>query len=59
MKQTLMWMPEGPKISYEWDFAGEYLHVEDLNPENSIRFRFTPTELLAFGLKCVWRSMIR
>lgn len=59
MKQTLIWMPEGPKISYEWDIAGEYLHIEDLNPEKHIRFRFTPIELLRFGLKCVWRSMIR
>lgn len=56
---SLFWHPAGPDIRYEWDFAGEYLAIYDLNPENKIRFRMTPFELLRFGLKCIYRAMAR
>ncbi len=56
---TLLFFNAGPMIKFEDEYAGTFLHVEDLNPEAHIRFRLTPMELLAFGLKCVLRSMWR
>ena len=59
MKRTLLFFHEGPMITYEYDFNGEYLHIADLNPEAHIQFRLTPIQLLVFGLKCILRSCWR
>jgi hypothetical protein len=56
---TLLFFYEGPMIKFEDEYADTFLHVEDLNPEAHIRFRLSPLELFTFGLKCIWRSMIR
>ena len=59
MKRTLLFFPEGPMITYTRDdIGGDLIEVKDLNPEKEIHFRLTPTELLRFGLRCIWRAMI-
>lgn len=40
-------------LRYQRDAFGEYLTVDDLNPENHIKFAMTPWELLKFGFKCI------
>lgn len=60
MKWTLMFFPEGPKITYEDDgVSHERLVIEDLNPENKISFVLWPHQLLIFGFKCIYRSIFR
>ncbi len=58
-RKTLYWSGPGPMVSYEWDINGEYLVVEDLNPENKIEFRFTPMQLLRLGMKCISAACLR
>lgn len=54
---TLFWHPAGLKIRYERDAFGEWLKVDDLNPEAHITFKLTPSELLRLGLKCIWAAI--
>lgn len=54
---TLYWHQTGPLIRYNQDAFGETLIIEDLNPENTIKFRMTPIQLLRFGLKCIWAAV--
>lgn len=56
--KTLLWMPEGPKITFNPDhFYGDgYIIVEDLNPQKEISFKLTNAELRMLGLRCIWRS---
>lgn len=53
MDMMLFWCSEGPCVTYERRFDGEVLVVEDLNPENEIRFRMTPWELFKMGINCI------
>lgn len=46
---TIFWLPEGPKISWENDV----LHIEDLNPEVSLRWRMSPELLKKLGENCL------
>ncbi len=57
MKTTLLFINAGPMITYQRDIAGEWLLVQDLNPEMKIRFKLTPFELLKFGFKCIWAAI--
>lgn len=51
--RTLYWHPTGPMLRYQRDAFGEYLVIDELNPENRIKFAMTPWEMLKFGLKCI------
>jgi hypothetical protein len=57
---TLFWLPEGPRIRYERNYDADFsdfLIVDDLNPENEIKFWMTPMELMMFGFRCIWASI--
>lgn len=58
MKRTLMWFPEGPMITFERNFDGEFFTCEDLNPEAKIRFRLWPHQLVILGFKCIWAGLM-
>lgn len=59
ISHTIFWLPTGLKISYEYDAFGEYLVVEDLNPETKILHAVTPWQLMKIGFKCLYRSVLR
>jgi hypothetical protein len=59
ISHTLYWHPGGLKITYESEMAGDFIHIADLNPEQHIRFRLEPRELLVLGLRCFWRAFVR
>ena len=58
LKRTLHFDHCGPMVQYKRDAFGEWLSVDDLNPETHIHFKMTPWELLRFGLKCIRAAVI-
>lgn len=51
---TLHWNPEGPRIRY-W-LRRETFDVDDLNPENQIKFQMSRKELFKLGWECIKAS---
>lgn len=46
---TIFWAHEGPKLSWHLDT----LHIEDLNPELSVKWNVTAAELEQIGRRCI------
>ena len=46
---TIFWLPEGPKISWQ----NGVLHIEDLNPEASLKWRVSTELLRKIGENCL------
>ena len=57
MERTLFFDHCGPLIKYTRDGLGEWLTVDDLNPQTHVEFKLTPWELLRFGFKCIWAAV--
>jgi hypothetical protein len=57
MSKNLLFFNSGPMISYRRDSWGEYLVIEDLNPQTKITWKLTPIQLFKFGLKCLWAAI--
>lgn len=58
-KYTLCFYPSGLQITYECEMFGDFIHIADLNPEQHIRVRLDPHQLLCLGIRCIWRSLFR
>jgi hypothetical protein len=58
LSTTLLFDPSGPLVKYKRDAFGEWLSIDDLNPEKHIHFRLTPWQLLRFGFKCIWAAIV-
>ena len=50
---TLYFSNAGPMITYK---TGTLI-IEDLNPQNEIKFRMYRKELVKFSLKCLWAAI--
>jgi hypothetical protein len=48
-RTTLFWLATGPKLS--WDDG--VFHIEDLNPEISIKWEMSGDELRQLGERCI------
>ena len=48
-RETIFWLPSGPKLSW----ADGVLHIEDLNPEMSIKWVIDASELAQIGRRCL------
>lgn len=49
----LFWHKTGPAIHFD----GEYLHVEDLNPEVETEWRMSRWELMVMGFKAIYAAL--
>lgn len=50
---TLFWHPTGPLIAY----SKGILHIEDLNPQLSTKWRMSRAELFKLGWHCIRASL--
>ena len=50
---TLLFMHEGPMLKYRNGF----LDIDDLNPEQHMRWRLSRIEMLRLGVKCLWAAL--
>lgn len=50
---NIFWTYTGLRITYD----GDYLTVEDLNPETKIRTRMSRHEIMVIGYKLIWASL--
>lgn len=53
-KKTLYWHPSGPVVQYSRD---GFLHITDLNPEVSTRWRMSRGEMLRLGWRCMMAAL--
>jgi len=51
---TLWWHGTGPLIQYDKDTG--VLIIEDLNPEQKVRWAMNREELLMLGRRCIWAA---